>query len=257
MTVLSMAYLYKAGQRSGLIKSAWKDMDFIILENHVSFKGGRPGFQPIVAKPSERADTFEMAAIFRAALGVRTVDLNTTVRPRIPAISHLAWRKITHKSDLIDAMEETHRAVDRLDCTDRESINLVLVQLSDAESKGKNNGRTTTKHNLVDFLETYERHLTASEPLLRFDYIGFLDILSLNMHTSSLRHRPGPKNAAPCSPRDFVDFLPWTAADVVKRSKHQSPEELRQTSLKAMFGRTVRDLDAVIEASGGIVTNRL
>ena len=31
MTVLSMAYLYKAGQRSGLIKSAWKDMDFIIL----------------------------------------------------------------------------------------------------------------------------------------------------------------------------------------------------------------------------------
>lgn len=199
MAVLSMTHLYKAGQRYGLIKSAWKDMDFI-LENHVSFKGGRPGFQPIVAKPSERADTFEMAAIFRAALGVPTVDLNTAVRPRLPAISHLAWRKITHKSDLIDAMGETHRAVDRLDCTDRESINLVLAQLSDAESKGKNNGRKTTKHTLVDFLETYERHLAASKPLLRFDYIGFLDILSSNMHTSSLRHRPGPKNAAPCSP---------------------------------------------------------
>lgn len=58
-------------------------------------------------------------------------------------------------------------------------------------------------------------------------------------------------------PVEFVDFLPWTAAEVVKRSKHQSPEELRQTLLKTKFGRKVTDLDAVIQTSGGIASNSL
>jgi hypothetical protein len=169
-------------------------MDFI-LANHVSFKSGRKGTQPIVSKPSRRSDPFEMTALFRATLGVPTVDLDKALRPRLPEIPQSTWRWITHHSDLMRAMEETHIAVDHLNCTDREFINIVLRKLSDAESKSKNNGRTTTKYTLVESLETYAKHLTACEPLLKFDYVGFFDLSATHLHGFTVAHRPGLQNA--------------------------------------------------------------
>jgi hypothetical protein len=97
LVVIPMAHLYKAGQKYGLIRSTWKDMDFI-LANHVTHKRDRRGTQPIVSKPSKSADAFGMAALFRAALGVPTVDLNKAVRPRLPELPNTAWRCITHQS---------------------------------------------------------------------------------------------------------------------------------------------------------------
>jgi hypothetical protein len=97
LVVIPMAHLYKAGQKYGLIKSTWKDMD-LILANHVTHKRNRRGTQPIVSKPSKSADAFRMAALFRAALGVPTVDLNKAVRPRLPELPNTAWRCITHQS---------------------------------------------------------------------------------------------------------------------------------------------------------------
>jgi hypothetical protein len=250
MLVLSTAHLYKAGQNYGLIKSAWKDMDFV-LANHVAYKIGRPGYQPIVAKPSKRTDPFEAVALFRAALGVPTVDLNKAVRPRLPNIPSLAWRSITYDSDLIRAIEETNRGVSHLKSSGTEYINIVLRTLCDAENKGKNKGRKTTKYTLVELLETYERHLEANEPVFTFNHIGFLDLCGVELRACSIVYHPGAyKTAMESSPWDFVDCMLWTVADVVNKSKHKSPEELHDALLKTKFGRTVTDLESMIECAG-------
>jgi hypothetical protein len=39
-------------------------------------------------------------------------------------------------------------------------------------------------------------------------------------------NHPGMTNSFSASLWDFVDCLLWTAADVVRKSKHKSPEEL-------------------------------
>jgi hypothetical protein len=254
--VLSMAHLYKAGQEYGIIKSAWKDMDFV-LANHVSYKPGRPGTQPIVATPRKRSDPFEMAALFRAALGVPTPDLDKAVRPRLPDIAN-SWRRITYQSDLMTAMEETQREVSHLKVSDREHVNIVLRKLSDAENKSNKKGRTTTKYTLVELLETCEKHLTAAEPILTFDYIGFIDICAQHLREfNDFYHRAVRRGAPPHELEiwDLVDCLLWTAADVVKKSQHQSPEELHRTLLKTKFGRACTDLGQIIDMSGSVCYN--
>jgi len=256
MIVLPMAHLYKAGQQYGLIKSAWKDMDFI-LANHAAHKYGRPGNQPIVSKPGKLADAFGMATIFRAALGVPTVDLNKAIRPRLPDYPRTEWRCITHQSDLIRAMEETYRGVDHLHSTDREFINIVLSRLSDAQNKGKKKGRKTIRFTLVELLETYEKHLTANEATLNFDYIRFVDLCAFEIRKLGILHHPRTRSYVEIAPWDFVDCLLWTAADVVNKSKRESPEELQEALLKIRFGRTVTNLDNIIKASGSRSCNSI
>jgi hypothetical protein len=254
--VLSMVHLYKAGQEYGIIKSAWKDMDFI-LANHVSMKPGRPGTQPIVTKPNKkRADPFEMTALFRAALGVPAVGLDQAVRPRLPDIAR-SWRRITYQSELIKAMEETHGEVNHLKDSDREHINIVLRKLSDAENKSNNKGRTITKCTQVELLETYEKHLTAAEPILTFDYIGFIDLCAQHLREFRDYYHPGRRNAPKPGVWELVDCLLWTAADVVRKSQHQSPEELHQTLLKTKLGRASCDLGEIIGIEGSVCFNNL
>jgi hypothetical protein len=149
-------------------------------------------------------------------------------------------------------MGETQRGVDHLNSTDREFINIVLRTLSDAENKGKDKGRKTAKYTLVELLQTYNKHLTANEPILNFSYIDFIDLCAFEIRKLGILYHPrskGPMLEFP--PWDFVDCLLWTAADVVSKSEHQnSPEDLHQALLKTRLGRTVTDLDAVIKISG-------
>jgi len=242
MLVNVLAYLYKAGQRYGLVKTTWDDMEFI-LANHVTFTPGRPGTQPIVPKPSKRADPFQMVASLRTTLGYPPVNLDGATRPRLPLNGKgQRWRKLTHKSDLLHAMSETLYGVHHLQSTDREFINIVLRKLRDSESKGKNKGRsTTTKYTLVELLVTYEKHLTAEEPGLNFDYIGFFDDCCTDLQ--ALSHLYRPKHTSPDELHDFVDYLLWTAADVIRKSKNRSPEELHQALLKTKFGVAVIDME--------------
>jgi hypothetical protein len=248
--VLSMAHLSKAGQEYGLIKSDWKDMDFI-LANHVSFNTKLKGSKPIVQKLSRRSDPFEMVALFRAGIGVPTVDLDKPVRPRLPELPMASTRGVTYQSDLMKAMRDTEGEVVHLGVSDREHVNLVLRKLSDLENKGKNKGRTTTKYTLVELLETYEKHFAAAEPLLTFDYIGFIDLCSEQSHDLCAHHPIGRTNAPMPPIPDFVDCLLWTAADVVRKSKHRSPDELHKILSKTKFGRVVTDLEVVIKDMGG------
>jgi hypothetical protein len=256
MIVLPMAHLYKAGQKYGLVKSAWKDMDFI-LTNHVAHKYSRTGTQPIVAEPNKRADAFGMATLFRAALGVPTVDLNKPTRPRLPAYPRTEWRCITFKSELIQAMEEVYRGVVHLKSTDREYINIVLRRLSDAESKGKKKGRKITKYTLVELLETYERHIKANEPALTFDYITFVDVCAREIGNLVILHNPRSRKLLESPPWDFVDCMLWSAADVVQKLKNSSPEELDHALMRTRFGRTVTDLGSMIEKIGDKCSNYL
>jgi hypothetical protein len=248
--VLCMAHLYKAGQEYGLIKTAWKDMDFI-LANHVSFKIGRTGTKSIVSKPSRRIDPFEMVALFRVALGVPTVDLDKAVRPRLPEVASTSSHHVTFQSDLLKAMYDLEGEVLHLEVSDRHQVNLLLSKLSDLEKKRKKKGRTAkTKYTLVELVETYEKHFKAAEPIFTFDYIGFIDLCALHSQQLNASYPIGRSNAMP-ETWDFVDCLLWTAADVVRKSEHQSPEELHQTLLKTKFGRVVTDLDECIKVTNG------
>jgi hypothetical protein len=256
MVVLTMAHLYRAGQKYGLIKSAWKDMDFI-LANHVAHKYGRTGNQPIVSKLNERADAFGTATLFRAALGVPTVDLNKPTRPRLPDYPNTEWRCITHQSDLIQAMVKVHRGVDHLNSSDREFVNIVLRRLSDAESKGKKKGRKGSSYTLVELLETYGKHLRANEPTLTFDYISFVDVCAYEIRKLGILYHPRSVKPFELLPWDFVDCMLWTAADVVQKSKSRSSEELHQALLSTRFGRTVTDLDNTMKTLGSKSSNYL
>jgi hypothetical protein len=251
--VLSMAHFYKAGRKYGLIKSAWKDMDFL-LANHVAIKLGRPGTQPIVSEPSKRNDPFEMAALFRTALGVPTVDLDRAVRPRLPRVSDLNFREIIYLSDLYNAVDEIQRGARLQNHHDRECINIILRRLSDAESKGKQKGRMPRKYSLVELLKTYEKHLKAGEPVLNFDYIDFYDLCGRSLRQIELLCRQILRSPATPDAWDFVDSLLWTAADVVNKAKPQSPEELYRTLIDTKFGRTTTCMDGIIEKVGSKYT---
>jgi hypothetical protein len=244
MSVNMTAHLFKAGQRYGLIKSTWEDMEFI-LANHVTYTPGRPGTQPIVPKPSKRDDPFQMVASLRTTLGYPPVDLDKALRPRLVDDPGHKWRKLTHRSDLLHAMPETSHGVRHLQSTDREFINIVLRKLRDSESKGKNKGRSTaTKYTLVELLVTYEKHLTAEEPGLNFDYIGFFRHCCGDLEALSILYRPKHLSS---ELHELVDYLLWTAADVVRKSKHRSPEELHQALLKTTFGVAVIDLERAVK----------
>jgi hypothetical protein len=101
--------IFAPDAESRLGRARLEDMDFI-LANHTSHKFRRRGNQPIVTELNKNADAFGMTTRFRAALGVPTVDLNTSTRPRLPAYPPTDWRCITYQSDLIQAMEEVSLA---------------------------------------------------------------------------------------------------------------------------------------------------
>jgi hypothetical protein len=256
--VLAIATLYRAGEELGLIKSAWKDMDFV-LANHVSFKIGRTGTKSIVSKPSRRVDPFEMVALFRAALGVPAVDLDKAVRPRLPDISTTSSYHVTFQSHLLKAMYDTEAEVLHLEVSDREHVNIMLQKLSDLEKKktSKKKGRTKTKYTLAELVETYDKHFEAVEPILTFDYINFIDLCALHCHDLNGKYLIGRVYAPMPEIWDFVDCLLWTAADVVRKSQHQSPEELHQTLLKTKLGRAVTDLEEIIKFTGDVCSNGL
>ena len=148
-------------------------------------------------------------------------------------------------------MYDTEGEVLHLDASDREHVNIMLQKLSDLEktSKKKKKGRTTTKYTLAELIETYDKHSEAAEPILAFDYIGFIDLCALQCHDLNSYHRIGRSNAPMPDIWDFVDCLLWTAADVVRKSQNQSPEELHQTLLKTKFGRVVVDFGEMIKVT--------
>ncbi|KAF2774350.1 hypothetical protein EJ03DRAFT_5303 [Teratosphaeria nubilosa] len=182
--VLSIAHLYKYMRTTGLLKSDWHDMEFVLSSNK----------QTLVTKLKPGVH-WAAARHYLMALGVPASDF-TEYNP-IPGAKRAPFnkpRQIEVTSDLLKAIGDRESS-----CKPRghhhtksKTVECVLHALS-ASSKQSPDGHKQTKKDTITplrLLDTFKKSLQAVEPQLSFDYISFMMSCTDLLDTISNTTRP-------------------------------------------------------------------
>lgn len=173
--VLSMATLYSALKKLGLLSATWQDMEFVI--------GQQKGDDPFVAKAGKNPDAKSLLQQFVVALGTPACrsSLERTSNPPESAQVAVNHRRLQVTFDfwasMIDAFVVANVVGPAKEDWIEEALRRLMTDATEETSPGsskkskKRSKRKLSTH--AELLTSFKEAFVKDEPHINFDYLGF------------------------------------------------------------------------------------
>ena len=209
--ILSLAHLYVACRRYGLISNLWPDMEFVIAQQET--------VQRFVMKANDK-DPFTYVKHFLLALGVSATAFSRGQTPCLPSQKHAIHSNLVPMitSPYIRLMAQHQKQARNHAPRRGEFLVPVLTSMTDSDRE-KVPGRTSSdgeKSTPAELLNTFKKHLIQDEPHINFDYLSFWSFcqeMYMRLYIGARYHFLGDRAKSMTDPYRLVHHVLLEAAE--------------------------------------------